>query len=178
MISKHSINSSSPFSNNTPANTRKTKMNKIVEQIKGVDENLSRAVGKFVQKYNKTPTELDLIKDSNSTIPLIDLRKKLVKQYHYLKQEAQFAENTYNVIRGDNPITRAKKSFQGITLTSSPMEGNKSYIDTFSSPTIRRVGTNSNKQGTLWDPRFNSGDITVNPGINRYYQKLMKGYIN
>ena len=178
MIPKHlKINESSPFKSGNKKNERKTKMSEIVTKIKKVDQSLSRAVAMFRQKHGKMPNELDLMKDS-AAVPLITQRKRLVKQYEYLKQEVKFAENTYRTIRGDNPVGRAKKSFQGIR-GSSPFSGRKEYQDTISTPAlspIRRVGTNSNKQGTLWDPRFNAGDVTVDPKIARYYKRLTGGY--
>lgn len=171
------INESSPFGQNKKSDIRKTKMGEIVTKIKKVDQSLSRAVALFRQKKGKMPNELDLMKDS-AAVPLITQRKRLVKQYEYLKQEVKFAENTYQTIRGDNPVRRAKKSFQGIKATS-PFSGRKEYQDTISTPAlspIRRVGTNSNKQGTLWDPRFNAGDVTVDPKIARYYRRLTGGF--
>ena len=178
MIPGHlKINESSPFGTNKKPDIRKTKMSEIVKKIKKVDQSLSRAVALFRQKNNKVPNELDLMKDS-AAVPLITQRKRLVKQYEYLKQEVQFAENTYQTIRGDNPVYRAKKSFQGIRATS-PFSGKKEYRDTIATPAlspIRRVGTNSNKIGTLWDPRFNAGDVTVDPKIARYYRRLTGGY--
>lgn len=168
------INESSPFTE--AKGKRKTKMSEIVTKIKQVDQGLSRAVANFRAKHGKTPNELDLMKDSIA-VPLITQRKRLVKQYNYLKQEVNFAENTYKTIRGDSPVSRAKRSFQGIGGTS-PFTGKREYKDTISAPAlspIRRVGTNSNKVGTLWDPRFNAGDVTVDPKISRYYQKLMRG---
>tara|TARA_B110000467_G_C18232547_1_gene429582 strand:+ start:353 stop:811 length:459 start_codon:yes stop_codon:yes gene_type:complete len=149
----------------------------IREKVKKVDQHLSRAVGKYRSKHNKTPNELELQQDQ-STTPLIAQRKRLVKQYEYLKQEETFAENTYQTIRGDNPVRRAKKSFQGISGTS-PFTGKREYMDTISTPALsptRRIGTNSNKRGTLWDPRFNAGDVTVDPKIARYYRRLTGGY--
>jgi len=178
MIPKHlKINESSPFGTGKKQDKRKTKMSDIVEKIKKVDQHLSRTVAQFRQKHGKTPTELDLMKDS-AAVPLVSQRKRLVKQYNYLKQESQFAENTYNMIKGDNPVRRANKSFQGIRATN-PFSGNREYHDTVGAPAlspIRRIGNNSNKQGTLWDPRFNAGDVTVDPKIARYYKKLTGGF--
>tara|TARA_B110001454_G_scaffold95980_1_gene90997 strand:+ start:2419 stop:2958 length:540 start_codon:yes stop_codon:yes gene_type:complete len=172
------INESSPFGTGKKEDKRKTKMGEIVKKIKKVDQSLSRAVALFRQKKGKMPNELDLMKDS-AAVPLITQRKRLVKQYQYLKQEVKFAENTYQTIRGDNPVYRAKKSFQGGISGSSPMSMTREYHDTRSAPAlspIRRVGTNSNKQGTLWDPRFNAGDVTVDPKIARYYKRLTGGF--
>ena len=142
-IPKHlKINEASPFTNNSTRNKRKTKMTEIVSKIKKVDQGLSRAVANFRAKHGKTPNELDLMKDAMA-VPLITQRKRLVKQYNYLKQEVNFAENTYKTIRGDNPVGRAKKSFQGIGRTS-PFTGRKEYQDTVGAPAlspIRRVGT-------------------------------------
>ncbi len=178
MIPKYlKIKESSPFGTGRKVDKRKTKMQEIVTKIKKVDQSLSRAVGLFRQKHGKLPNELDLMKDA-AAVPLITQRKRLVKQYEYLKQESQFAENTYQTIKGDNPVGRAKKSFQGIRA-SSPFSGRKEYVDTIATPAlspIRRVGTNSNKVGTLWDPRFNAGDVTVDPKIARYYKKLTGGF--
>jgi len=178
MIPKYlKINESSPFQGAKKKNVRKTKMSDIVTKIKKVDQSLSRAVALFRQKNGKMPNELDLMKDS-AAVPLITQRKRLVKQYEYLKQEVKFAENTYKTIRGDNPVGRARQSFKGGITGASPMSSGKEYQDTISTPAlspIRRVGTNSNKQGTLWDPRFNAGDVTVDPKIRRYYSRLMGG---
>lgn len=178
MIPKNlKINESSPFGTGRKKDPRKTKMAELIVKIKKVDQHLTRAVAQYRSKHNKTPNELELQQDQ-STTPLISQRKRLVKQYEYLKQESQFAENTYQTIRGDNPVGRAKRSFQGIRSTS-PFSGRKEYRDTISTPAlspIRRVGTNSNKIGTLWDPRFNAGDITVDPKIARYYRKLTGGF--
>jgi len=178
LIPKHlKIDEGSPFGTNNKKNIRKTKMTVILDKVKKVDQHLSRAVAQYRSKHNKTPNEFELQQDPTTT-PLISQRKRLVKQYRYLKQESQFAENTYQTIRGDNPVGRAKKSFQGIRATS-PFSGRKEYRDTVSAPAlnpIRRVGTNSNKQGTLWDPRFNAGDVTVDPKIARYYKRLTGGY--
>ena len=176
MIPKHlDIKSSSPFFQKKRTE-RKTKMAEIVEKINKVDQHLSRAVASYRSRNNKTPNELELQQDQ-STTPLISQRKRLVKQYNYLKQERQFAENTYMTIR-DNPVGRAQKSFRGIT-NQNPLSGNREYQDTTSdralSP-IKRIGNNSNKSGTLWDPRFNHGDVTVDPKIVRYYRKLSGGY--
>jgi hypothetical protein len=178
LIPKHlKISESSPFGASIKKNIRKTKMAVIRDKVTKVDQHLSRAVAEYRSKHNKTPNELELQQDRTTT-PLISQRKRLVKQYNYLKQEQTFAENTYQTIRGDNPVGRAKKSFQGIRA-SSPFSGRKEYRDTVSTPAlspIRRVGTNSNKQGTLWDPRFNAGDVTVDPKIARYYKRLTGGY--
>lgn len=177
-IPKHlRINESSPFKTNNKKSVRKTKMSEIVGKIKKIDQSLSRTVAMFRQKNGKTPTELDLMKDS-AAVPFLTQRKRLVKQYQYLKQESEFAENTYQTIVGDNPVRRANQSFQGIG-GGSPFSGKREYHDTISTPAlspIRRVGTNSNKQGTLWDPRFNAGDIAVDPKIARYYRRLTGGY--
>jgi len=178
MIPRHlKISEKSPFNIPTKKDKRKTKMGEIVEKIKKVDQHLSRTVAQFRQKHSRAPTELDLMKDATA-VPLISQRKRLVKQYNYLKQELQFAENTYNMIKGDNPVNRATKSFQGIRA-QNPFDGNKEYHTPVSAPAlspIRRIGNNSNKTGTLWDPRFNAGDVTVDPKIARYYKKLTGGY--
>ena len=152
-------------------------MGEILEKIKKIDQHLSRAVAQYRSKHNKTPNELELQQDSTTT-PLVAQRKRLVKQYEYLKQEALFADNTYKTIKGDNPVMRAKQNFQGIRA-SSPFEGRREYQQVHSLPAlspIKRIGSNSNKTGTLWDPRFNAGDITVDPKIARYYRKLSGGY--
>jgi hypothetical protein len=176
LIPKHlKIQASSPFINKQQ-NKRKTKMTEILDRIKKVDQHLNRAVGQYRAKHNKTPTEVDLMRDV-TTVPLVTQRKRLVKQYRYLKQEAQYAEKTYKTIR-DNPISRATKSFSGISNVN-PFSGNREYTDDISVPAlspIRRIGHNTNKQGTLWDPRFNFGDLTVDPKVNRYYQRLKRGY--
>jgi hypothetical protein len=178
VMKRYRVTEKNPFVKPKKSDVRKTKMSEIVSKIKKIDQSLTRAVANFVSKNKRTPTELDLMKDSVA-VPLITQRKRLVKQYNYLKQEIKFAENTYTMIKGDNPIKRAKRSFQGIT-PSNPFSGNKEYqIDNKSVPAlspIRRVGTNSNKMGTLWDPRFNAGDITVDPKIARYYKKLTGGF--
>ena len=171
------INEKSPFGGNKRVSVRKTKMSTIVDKIKKVDQHLTRAVAKYRQSNGRTPSELDLMKDSTA-VPLITQRKRLVKQYQYLKQESEFAENTYQTIRGDNPVRRANQSFQGIG-GGSPFSGKREYHDTISTPAlspIRRVGRNTNKQGTLWDPRFNASDINVDPKIARYYKRLTGGY--
>ena len=70
----------------------------------------------------------------------------------------------------------SNKHLRNATLSFS---GRKEYVDTIATPAlspIRRVGTNSNKVGTLWDPRFNAGDVTVDPKIARYYKKLTGGF--
>jgi len=176
LIPKHlNIKTSSPFP--TRQNTeRKTKMANVLEKIKKVDQHLSRAVAQYRAKHNKTPNELELQQDS-ATTPLISQRKRLVKQYNYIKQESQYAEKTYKTIR-DDPIKRAQRSFSGIR-NKNPLDGNREYVNTFSMPAlspIRRIGNNTNKQGTLWDPRFNHGDVTVDPKIARYYKRLSGGY--
>ena len=177
-IPKHlKINESSPFKSTKKKSARKTKMSEIVGKIKKIDQSLSRTVAMFRQKNGKTPTELDLMKDS-AAVPFLTQRKRLVKQYQYLKQESEFAENTYQTIRGDNPVRRANQSFQGIG-GGSPFSGKREYHDTIGTPAlnpIQRVGNNSYKQGTLWDPRFNAGDIAVDPKIARYYKRLTGGY--
>jgi len=171
------IKKTSPFGTGVKKDKRRTKMGEILEKIKKIDQHLSRAVAEYRAKNNRTPNELDLQQDSKTT-PLVSQRKRLVKQYEYLKQEALFAENTYQTIKGDNPVMRAKKNFQGIRA-SSPFEGNREYQKVQSLPAlspIKRIGSNSNKAGTLWDPRFNAGDVTVDPKIARYYRKLSGGY--
>jgi hypothetical protein len=176
LIPKHlNINTVSPFLQKKKTE-RKTKMAKIVEKINKVDQHLSRAVAQYRSKHNKTPNELELQQDQ-STTPLISQRKRLVKQYNYLKQENQYAEKTYKTIR-DNPIQRAQRSFRGIG-NQNPLSGNREYQQTSSAPAlspIRRIGKNTNQQGTLWDPRFNHGDITVDPKIAIYYKRLTGGY--
>jgi hypothetical protein len=176
-IKRYRVTERNPFVKPEKADVRKTKMATIVQKIKKIDQSLTRAVANYISKHKKTPTELDLMKDSIA-VPLVTQRKRLVKQYNYLKQEIKFAENTYTMIKGDNPINRAKRSFQGIT-PSNPFSGNKEYHDPKPTPAlspIRRVGTNTNKIGTLWDPRFNAGDVTVDPKIARYYRKLTGGF--
>ena len=169
------IRSTSPFIQKKK-NERKSKMKVIVEKINKVDQHLSRAVGKYRAQHNRTPNELELQQDQ-STTPLISQRKRLVKQYDFLKQENQYAEKTYRTIR-DNPVKRAQRSFRGIT-NQNPLGRDREYQNTSGgralSP-IRRIGNNSNKSGTLWDPRFNHGDITVDPKIARYYKRLTGGY--
>lgn len=172
---KFGINESSPFVTRE-TNKRKTKMNDIVDKIKRVDQHLSRTVGQFRQKHQKTPTELDLMQDA-AAVPLITQRKRLVKQYEYLKQEIQFAENTYKTIK-DDPVKNAQRSFRGIS-TASPFRRGAEYVDPSLGKAvtpINRIGHNTNKKGTLWDPRFNQSDISVDPKIVRYYKKLSGGY--
>ncbi len=60
-------------------------MDNIMEKIKKVDQHLTRAVGQYRSKHNKTPTEVDLMRDS-TTVPLVTQRKRLVKQYNFEKQ--------------------------------------------------------------------------------------------
>ena len=171
------INEKSPFGGNKKPSVRKTKMSEIVGKIKKVDQHLTRAVAKFRQSNGKTPSELDLMKDSTA-VPLITQRKRLVKQYEYLKQEDQFAENTYRTIKGDSPIRRANQSFQGIG-GGSPFDGRKEYHDPGRSSRgmINRLGTTTSRKGnTLWDPRFNTSGSSVNPKIARYYKRLTGGY--
>lgn len=151
-------------------------MSIIVEKINKVDQHLSRAVAQYRSEHNKTPNEFELQQDQTTT-PLISQRKRLVKQYNYLKQETQYAEKTYKTIR-DDPVQRAQQSFRGIR-NQNPLSGNREYQSTSSVPAlspIRRIGNNSNKHGTLWDPRFNAGDITIDPKIARYYKRLTGGY--
>lgn len=176
MIPKHlKIKSSSPFLQKQK-NERKTKMSHILEKIKKVDQHLSRSVAQYRAKHKKSPTELELMQDSTA-VPLITQRKRLVKQYEFLKQEALYAEKTYKTIK-DDPVSNAQKSFRSIK-TSNPFSGNKEYSDPITVPAlspIKRIGHNTNKQGTLWDPRFNFGDVTVDPRIERYYKRLSRGY--
>ena len=172
---KFGINESSPFIKKQK-NKRKTKMNEIVSKIKTVDQHLSRTIGQYRAKHNKTPTELDLMQDSVA-VPLITQRKRLVKQYEYLKQEVKFAENTYMTIK-DDPVKNAQKSFRGIS-TQSPFRPGAEYTDPSLGKAvtpINRIGYSTNKQGTLWDPRFNQSDIRVDPKIARYYKKLTGGF--
>lgn len=176
MIPKHlKIKSSSPFLQKQK-NERKTKMSNILEKIKKVDQHLSRSVAQYRMKHKKAPTELELMQDS-AAVPLLTQRKRLVKQYEFLKQEALYAEKTYKTIK-DDPVSNAQKSFRSIK-TSNPFSENKEYSDPITMPAlspIRRIGYNTNKQGTLWDPRFNFGDVTVDPKIERYYKRLSRGY--
>jgi hypothetical protein len=170
------INEKSPFGGNKKPSVRKTKMSEIVDKIKQVDQHLTRAVAKFRQSNGKTPSELDLMKDSTA-VPLITQRKRLVKQYEYLKQEDQFAENTYKTIKGDSPIRRANQSFQGIG-GGSPFDGRKEYYDPGRSSLgmINRVGSYNSRKGTLWDPRFNTSGSSVDPKAVRYYKRLTGGF--
>tara|TARA_B110000467_G_scaffold98521_1_gene89096 strand:- start:320 stop:862 length:543 start_codon:yes stop_codon:yes gene_type:complete len=171
------INESSPMGSNKKKSVRKTKMGAIVTKIKKVDQSLSRAVALYRQKNGKTPSELDLMKDS-AAVPFLTQRKRLVKQYEYLKQEDQFAENTYKTIKGDNPIRRANQSFQGIG-GGSPFDGRREYHDPGRSSRgiVNRLGTTTSRKGnTLWDPRFNTSGSSVNPKIARYYKRLSGGY--
>lgn len=171
------INESSPMISNKVKSVRKTKMSAIVTKIKKVDQSLSRAVALYRQKNGKTPSELDLMKDS-AAVPFLTQRKRLVKQYEYLKQEDKFAENTYKTIKGDNPIRRANQSFQGIG-GGSPFDGRKEYHDPGRSSRgkVNRLGTTTSRKGnTLWDPRFNTSGSSVNPKIARYYKRLTGGY--
>ena len=170
------INEKSPFGGNKRVSVRKTKMSTIVDKIKKVDQHLTRAVAKYRQSNGRTPSELDLMKDSTA-VPLITQRKRLVKQYEYLKQEDQFAENTYNTIKGDSPIRRANQSFQGIG-GGSPFDGRKEYHDPGRNARgrINRVGSYNSRKGTLWDPRFNSSGSSVDPKAARYYKRLTGGF--
>ena len=172
---KFGINESTPFVTKQN-NKRKTKMNEIVDKIKKVDQHLSRSIGQYRAKHKKTPTELDLMQDS-VTVPLVTQRKRLVKQYEYLKQESLYAENTYMTIK-DDPVKQAQRSFSGIRNESPFKPGSEYTIPSFSKAVtpINRIGNNSNKSGTLWDPRFNQSDVRVDPKIARYYKRLTGGY--
>ena len=176
-IPKHlRINESSPFGSNKKPSVRRTKMSAIVGKIKKVDQHLTRAVAKYRSANGRTPSELDLMKDSTA-VPLVTQRQRLVKQYEYLKQEDRFAEDTYRTIKGDSPIRRANQSFQGIG-GGSPFDGRREYHDPGRNRLgmVSRVGSYNSKKGTLWDPRFNSSGSTVDPKAARYYKRLTGGY--
>lgn len=177
VIPKHlRINEMSPMGSNKKPSVRKTKMSAIVTKIKKVDQSLSRTVAMYRQKNGRTPSELDLMKDS-AAVPFLTQRKRLVKQYEYLKQEDRFAEDTYKTIKGDNPIRRANQSFQGIG-GGSPFDGRREYHDPGRNARgiISRVGSYNSKKGTLWDPRFNSSGSSVDPKAARYYKRLTGGF--
>ena len=172
---KFGINENAPFVKKAN-NKRKTRMNEIVGKIKKLDGHLTRSIGQYRSKHNKTPNELDLMQDPTA-IPLITQRKKLVKQYEYLKEEALYAQNTYMTIK-DDPVSNAQKSFRGISNNSPFTPGAEYSIPGFNKAVtpIKRIGNNTSKRGTLWDPRFNQSDVVVNPKIARYYKRLTGGY--
>jgi hypothetical protein len=172
---KFGIDEAAPFVKKEN-NKRKTKMNTIVTKIKKVDQHLSRTIGQYRAKHKKTPTELDLMQDAVA-IPLVTQRKRLVKQYEYLKQEKQYAENTYKTIK-DDPVKQAQRSFHGIRNESPFKPGSEYMVPNYNKAVtpINRIGNNTSKQGTLWDPRFNQSDVRVDPKIARYYRRLSGGY--
>jgi hypothetical protein len=172
---KFGIDETAPFVKKEN-NKRKTKMNDIVTKIKKVDQHLSRTIGQYRAKHKKTPTELDLMQDAVA-VPLVTQRKRLVKQYEYLKQEKQYAENTYKTIK-DDPIQQAQRSFHGIRNESPFKPGAEYMVPNYNKAVtpINRIGNNTSKQGTLWDPRFNQSDVRVDPKIARYYKHLSGGY--
>lgn len=179
MIPKHlRLTDKQPFGMQQRPSGKITKLKDIKNKIISVDASLTRIISSYVAKNGKQPNELDLMRDQ-SAVPLITQRKKLVAQFKNLQEEVKFAENVYQTIK-DDPIRNAKKSFQGLQNTN-PFDGNKEYRDPIVKPALsplRRIGKETYKQGTLWDPRFNAGDITVDPKISRYYRKLTRGWGN
>ena len=176
MIPKHlKISSSSPFGS-SPRNTKMERVKEIQNKIRIIDNQLNNAISSFRAKHNKTPTELDLMKDS-VTVPLITQRKKLVSQYKSLKDDIEYAKGLFQQIQRDDPIKNAQKSFRGIAA-NNPFASQKEYTDPVVRPAmtpVQRVGNNTTKTGTLWDPRFNFNDITVDPKIKRYYNRIVRG---
>jgi len=162
------IGSLSPFIRKQQ-NKRKTKMSEVLDKIRSLDQHLSRTVASYRSRNDRPPTELDLMKDA-ATVPLITQRKRLVKQYKYLKQEANYASRTYKTIK-DDPIMKAQRSFSGIR-PMNPFDENRTYNKT----PIKRIGYNTNKGSVLWDPRFNFGDTAIDPKTSRYYHKLTRGF--
>ena len=176
MIPKHlRVTDKTPFEM-PKSNTKITKLKDIKNKIISLDSTLTRMVSSYVAKHGRQPNELDLMREQ-SAVPLITQRKKLVAQFKNLQQEVKYAENVYRTIK-DDPIQNAKKSFQGLQ-NKNPFDGNREYKDPVVRPALsplRRIGKETFKQGTLWDPRFNAGDITVDPRISRYYRKLARGF--
>jgi len=177
MIPKHlKISSSSPFGA-VPQNTKMSKLKDIQNKIRLIDNKLNDAISSFRAKHSKTPTELDLMKNA-VTVPLITQRKKLVAQYKSLKEEIEYTKNIFQNMRREDPVKSAQKSFRGIS-TNNPFATQKEYMDPVIRPAmtpIQRIGNSTTKTGTLWDPRFNFHDVTVDPKIKRYYNKLTKGW--
>lgn len=180
MIPKHlRVSDSQPFGKTRRPSVKITKLNEIKTKINSLDTSLTRIVSSYIAKHGKQPNELDLMQNQ-SAVPLITQRKKLVAQFKNLQEEVKYAENVYKTIK-DDPIQNAKKSFQGITMNQNPFSGNREYRDPVVRPALtpsRRIGHSTSKQGTLWDPRFNFSDVTVDPKISRYYRKLTRGYGN
>ena len=179
MIPKHlRVTDKTPFEMPKRPNVKITKLKDIKNKISSLDVELTRIVSSYVAKHGKQPNELDLMRDQ-SAVPLITQRKKLVGQFKNLQEEIKYAENVYQTIK-DDPIQNAKRSFQGLR-NINPFDGNREYKDPVVRPALcplRRIGKETTKQGTLWDPRFNAGDITVDPKISRYYRKLARGFGN
>ena len=149
-------------------------LEKIRRKIQLVDNQLQNNIAQFRAKFKKTPTELDLMQDPDS-IPLIEERKSLVLQYKQLQQQALYAQQLYESIQKTDPIRSAQKSFSGIRM-GSPFSTNVEYKDPVVVPAltpIKRIGQETYKSGTLWDPRFNMGDVGINPRIKRYYSSLL-----
>ena len=180
MIPKHlRVSDSQPFGKTRRPSVKITKLNEIKTKINSLDTSLTRIVSSYIAKHGKQANELDLMQNQ-SAVPLITQRKKLVAQFKNLQEEVKYAENVYKTIK-DDPIQNAKKSFQGITMNQNPFSGNREYRDPIVRPALtpaRRIGHSTSKQGTLWDPRFNFSDVTVDPKISRYYRKLTRGYGN
>jgi hypothetical protein len=157
-------------------NTKKnmiSNLEKIRQKISLLDNQLQNNIAQFRAKYKKTPTEFDLMQDPDS-MPLIDERKSLVAQYKQLQQQALYAQEMYETIQKADPIRSAQKSFSGIKM-GNPFDTMVDYKDPVVIPALtpsRRIGQETYKVGTLWDPRFNMGDITVDPRVKRYYNSL------
>ena len=179
MIPKHlRVRDNQPFGKRRPSG-KITKLNEIKTKINSLDTSLTRIVSSYIAKHGKQPNELDLMQNQ-SAIPLITQRKKLVSQFKNLQEEVKYAENVYKTIK-DDPIQNAKKSFQGLQ-NQNPFGKSREYrepgiVRSALTPS-RRIGHSTSKQGTLWDPRFNFSDVTVDPKITRYYRKLTRGYGN
>ena len=179
MIPRHlKVSDKQPFDRRKKSSGKVTKLNEIKTKITSLDTSLTRIVSSYIAKHGKQPNELDLMRDQ-SAVPLITQRKKLVAQFKNLQEDIKYSENIYKTIK-DDPIRNAKRSFQGLQNTN-PFNKQKEYRDPKPRPALsplRRIGRETNKQGTLWDPRFNFGDVTVDPKIARYYNKLTRGWGN
>ena len=177
MIPKHlRVTDKQPFSNGRRPSIKMTKLKEIKTKITSLDNDLTRIISSYIAKHGKQPNELDLMRDQ-SAVPLITQRKKLVMQFKNLQEEVKYAENIYQTIK-DDPIKNANRSFQGLKNTN-PFDGKKGYKDVNPLPALtplRRIGHETSKRGTLWDPRFNASAVRVDPQISRYYKKLTKGF--
>jgi hypothetical protein len=152
-------------------------LEKIRQKIALLDNKLQNNIAQFRSRYQKTPTELDLMQDPDS-IPLIEERKALVGQYKQLQQQALYAQQMFDSIQKTDPIRSAQKSFSGIQM-GNPFGDTREYQDPVVIPAmtpIKRIGQETTKVGTLWDPRFNMGDVAIDPKIKRYYTSLTSSW--